>query len=149
MCIRDSNIRHQDFYPLINPRAHNISKGTGQKLILNREFYRAYGDFIKLLMQKPNWDLPDKMTLTYYLILQDRVAEALKVFGHINGEKEVEKEGVLRLQYDYMTCLLYTSDAADDTPCVDLGGRRIIKKKTLTQDDSIVIESGKTIKCKM
>eukprot|EP00831_Metopus_contortus_P053509 TRINITY_DN44968_c0_g1_i2.p3 TRINITY_DN44968_c0_g1~~TRINITY_DN44968_c0_g1_i2.p3 ORF type:complete len:162 (+),score=17.37 TRINITY_DN44968_c0_g1_i2:234-719(+) len=27
-------------------------------------------------------------------------------------------------------CLLYTSDAADDTPCVDLGGRRIIKKKT-------------------
>ena len=26
-------------------------------------------------------------------------------------------------------CLLYTSDAADDTPCVDLGGRRIIKGK--------------------
>ena len=28
------------------------------------------------------------------------------------------------------TCLLYTSDAADDLLCVDLGGRRIIKKKT-------------------
>ena len=28
-----------------------------------------------------------------------------------------------------MTCLLYTSDAADDLLCVDLGGRRIIKKK--------------------
>src|SRR5450756_2672117 len=27
-------------------------------------------------------------------------------------------------------CLLYTSDAADDLLCVDLGGRRIIKKKT-------------------
>eukprot|EP00825_Cyclidium_porcatum_P036657 TRINITY_DN3919_c0_g1_i3.p2 TRINITY_DN3919_c0_g1~~TRINITY_DN3919_c0_g1_i3.p2 ORF type:complete len:148 (-),score=37.06 TRINITY_DN3919_c0_g1_i3:40-483(-) len=27
------------------------------------------------------------------------------------------------------TCLLYTSDAADDMQCVDLGGRRIIKKK--------------------
>ena len=25
-------------------------------------------------------------------------------------------------------CLLYTSDAADETYCVDLGGRRIIKK---------------------
>src|SRR5450756_2219765 len=25
------------------------------------------------------------------------------------------------------TCLLYTSDAADDLLCVDLGGRRIIK----------------------
>ena len=28
-------------------------------------------------------------------------------------------------------CLLYTSDAADDLLCVDLGGRRIIKKKTI------------------
>ena len=27
-------------------------------------------------------------------------------------------------------CLLYTSDAADDLLCVDLGGRRTIKKKT-------------------
>eukprot|EP00657_Telonema_sp_P-1_P011736 TRINITY_DN7211_c0_g1_i1.p1 TRINITY_DN7211_c0_g1~~TRINITY_DN7211_c0_g1_i1.p1 ORF type:complete len:121 (+),score=46.00 TRINITY_DN7211_c0_g1_i1:134-496(+) len=26
-------------------------------------------------------------------------------------------------------CLLYTSDAADDLLCVDLGGRRIIKKQ--------------------
>ncbi|WDT36819.1 hypothetical protein PVA38_11370 [Streptococcus pneumoniae D39] len=27
------------------------------------------------------------------------------------------------------TCLLYTSDAADEARSVDLGGRRIIKKK--------------------
>ena len=27
-----------------------------------------------------------------------------------------------------LLCLLYTSDAADDMQCVDLGGRRIIKK---------------------
>ena len=29
----------------------------------------------------------------------------------------------------YDGCLLYTSDAADDLLCVDLGGRRTIKKK--------------------
>ena len=29
-------------------------------------------------------------------------------------------------------CLLYTSDAADDLLCVDLGGRRLIKKKKPT-----------------
>ena len=29
-------------------------------------------------------------------------------------------------------CLLYTSDAADDLLCVDLGGRRIIKQKTIS-----------------
>ena len=31
--------------------------------------------------------------------------------------------------YNEESCLLYTSDAADDLLCVDLGGRRIIKKK--------------------
>ena len=29
----------------------------------------------------------------------------------------------------FYTCLLYTSDAADERSSVDLGGRRIIKKK--------------------
>ena len=38
-------------------------------------------------------------------------------------------------QYKYyfrypLCCLLYTSDAADERSSVDLGGRRIIKKKT-------------------
>ena len=31
---------------------------------------------------------------------------------------------------NYNACLLYTSDAADERSSVDLGGRRIIKKKT-------------------
>ena len=30
---------------------------------------------------------------------------------------------------EIQTCLLYTSDAADEEDSVDLGGRRIIKKK--------------------
>ena len=30
----------------------------------------------------------------------------------------------------FWDCLLYTSDAADERSSVDLGGRRIIKKKT-------------------
>ena len=29
-----------------------------------------------------------------------------------------------------LCCLLYTSDAADERSCVDLGGRRFLKKKT-------------------
>ena len=34
----------------------------------------------------------------------------------------------------FNACLLYTSDAADDLLCVDLGGRRIINKKTYVSD---------------
>ena len=32
----------------------------------------------------------------------------------------------------FLTCLLYTSDAADDLLCVDLGGRRIIKNRVMS-----------------
>ena len=35
---------------------------------------------------------------------------------------------------DGKNCLLYTSDAADERSSVDLGGRRIIKKKKDSQD---------------
>ena len=34
-------------------------------------------------------------------------------------------------RYLYHTCLLYTSDAADERSSVDLGGRRILKKKKI------------------
>ena len=44
--------------------------------------------------------------------------------GHEDG---VTREDLVHL---LVHCLLYTSDAADERSSVDLGGRRIIKKKT-------------------
>jgi len=41
----------------------------------------------------------------------------------IEDPRITEIDGVFYIMYT--ACLLYTSDAADDTPCVDLGGRRI------------------------
>ena len=35
----------------------------------------------------------------------------------------------------FRPCLLYTSDAADERSSVDLGGRRIIKKKNKKQTE--------------
>ena len=42
-------------------------------------------------------------------------------------------------------CLLYTSDAADERSSVDLGGRRIIKKKT-TQNKCVEENDVRVIK---
>ena len=39
----------------------------------------------------------------------------------------------------HRTCLLYTSDAADERSSVDLGGRRIIKKKNHEDDSSSLL----------
>src|SRR5665213_4547567 len=49
---------------------------------------------------------------------------------------EVLREGAAEFRNPVMlySCLLYTSDAADDLLCVDLGGRRIIKKKKQTNE---------------
>ena len=59
---------------------------------------------------KRTWPLGDlSMLLLLALVLRLLTAWALRQPGY--------------------TCLLYTSDAADDLLCVDLGGRRIIKKK--------------------
>ena len=54
-----------------------------------------------------------------------------RLFGH--GRQERERRIGQLLSATGLTpfaCLLYTSDAADDLLCVDLGGRRIINKKT-------------------
>ena len=52
------------------------------------------------------------------------------MMGH---EGKITKETVdeLATVHGLDICLLYTSDAADDLLCVDLGGRRIIKQTRL------------------
>ena len=41
----------------------------------------------------------------------------------------IEDDAVHLVVLHHEVCLLYTSDAADERSSVDLGGRRIIKKK--------------------
>eukprot|EP00825_Cyclidium_porcatum_P043893 TRINITY_DN6330_c0_g1_i4.p1 TRINITY_DN6330_c0_g1~~TRINITY_DN6330_c0_g1_i4.p1 ORF type:complete len:247 (+),score=48.55 TRINITY_DN6330_c0_g1_i4:134-874(+) len=76
----------------------------------------------------------------YQLLCDKRKYPVTQEVGFVTL-KENEKQKVQELlyqlwQYKYVRkrskddiCLLYTSDAADDMQCVDLGGRRIIKKK--------------------
>src|SRR5450756_2919147 len=45
-------------------------------------------------------------------------------------------DGHVRFTIRSNICLLYTSDAADDLLCVDLGGRRIIKKQKQTKQQN-------------
>src|SRR5678815_3052302 len=47
----------------------------------------------------------------------------------INGKLSFANNKDLELTTEWIICLLYTSDAADERSSVDLGGRRIIKKK--------------------
>src|SRR5450756_1890649 len=63
----------------------------------------------------------DQLTETAGPFWVRRFYETLRGLGDTEGGNLVVER--------YSACLLYTSDAADDLLCVDLGGRRIIKKK--------------------
>ena len=65
------------------------------------------------------------------MCIRDRRTELEDRFGEMPDEVEHLLALIqLRIRSERLgICLLYTSDAADDLLCVDLGGRRIIKKK--------------------
>ena len=44
-------------------------------------------------------------------------------------EFELDSTAAISLRAQFISCLLYTSDAADEEDSVDLGGRRDITKK--------------------
>ena len=50
---------------------------------------------------------------------------------HSFGVKDNATKFAQKLTEAGYACLLYTSDAADERSSVDLGGRRIIKKKNI------------------
>ena len=71
------------------------------------------------------------------LVRSRGLGDVYKRQGHRVEAGEVISEGVggghghgsrleTAVEVQFRTCLLYTSDAADDLLCVDLGGRRII-----------------------
>ena len=69
------------------------------------------------------------------MCIRDRSYAAFKLefdnpTGTLDSENVLTVAGALA---QLQNCLLYTSDAADDLLCVDLGGRRIIKKKKNTR----------------
>ena len=61
---------------------------------------------------------------------RDIVVREHHALGPSGGAAGVDDGGeVAALHPGLITCLLYTSDAADERSSVDLGGRRIIQKK--------------------
>ena len=60
--------------------------------------------------------------------------ENIRYIYHSNRKVSLSKNvGINSACGKYIACLLYTSDAADERSSVDLGGRRIIKKKNNTE----------------
>ena len=75
------------------------------------------------------------------LVLEEGMTFTIEPGIYLEGIGGVRIEDDILVTKDgcrtFTSCLLYTSDAADDMQCVDLGGRRIIKKKFFQAEDGI------------
>ena len=72
-------------------------------------------------------------------------AELAGLNGNLKKALALYDEAISLAVAHHMPCLLYTSDAADERSSVDLGGRRIIKKK---KNNTSVTELRPQIKSK-
>lgn len=95
---------HLEYKPLLNARAHSLGQ---RRQIVNACLSEQYHRFLKLLSYRTRLSDDDQLAVTYYLLLQDRIEEALAFFAGVNADKIAT-----RLQYDY--CAAYLDLFSDE-----------------------------------
>jgi hypothetical protein len=90
--------QQMDYRPLVNARSHQLGK---HRRILNDRLFAQYHRLMTVLSYRHRLDEDDLMSVTYYLLLQDRFDEALKFFARVEPAKLQT-----RLQYDYFAAYL-------------------------------------------
>lgn len=96
---------HLEYKPLVNARTHTLGQ---RRQIVNNRLNEQFHRFLKMLSYKKQLDDADLLAVTYYLLLQDRIDEAVESFSKINAAKLATK-----MQYDY--CAAYLAMFAEDT----------------------------------
>ncbi|MBK8979446.1 MAG: hypothetical protein IPM29_26400 [Planctomycetes bacterium] len=87
-----------DYSPLFNARAHRFGD---HRQILNGSLAGQYLRLLDILVHRPRLDSEDWLTTTYYLLLQDRIEDALAAFRKVEP-----RELPSQIQYDYMRAYL-------------------------------------------
>jgi hypothetical protein len=95
---------HLEYKPLVNARAHSLGH---RRQIVNGRFDEQYHRFLKLLSYHAQLNDDDKLAVTYYLLLQDRIDESLATFAQVKPDAVAT-----RLQYDY--CAAYLDLFSDE-----------------------------------
>ena len=98
--------QHLELDPLVHARAHRLGS---QHVIGNADLAAQYGQLMDILGYHPRLDSDDWLAVTYYMLLQDRIADALDAAAKI-----IPAELESRLQYDYLQAYLcfFTGDTA-------------------------------------
>ncbi|WP_145391730.1 hypothetical protein [Stieleria neptunia] len=92
--IEQAAYEHLEYAPLVRARIHRLGEVDE---ILNPTFLRHYQQFVRRLGFQAEIASTEKLPLTYYLLLQNRIEEATQFFGTLNREQVPSQ-----LQHDYL-----------------------------------------------
>ena len=104
-------MKHLDYFPMVNARIHQL--GDSAQWSLNKTFQDTYVRFLKAMIEAPSFKPDHKMNYVYYLLLQDRVQEAIAIFRTIDLSKAFT-DATLQIQYDYMNAYFDFFTGAED-----------------------------------
>ena len=90
--------QHLDYRPLVNARVHRLGQ---RREIVNDRLLQQYRSLLAILCYQRELSDDQLMAVTYYMLLQDRVEEALSFFLRVNPDRLPT-----RLQHDYLTAYL-------------------------------------------
>lgn len=94
---------HFDFRPLVLARFHALGDKTQ---ILNDAFRVQYDQVLEKITYQPNLAPMDRLNMVYYLLLQNRIDEAMAMFEKVDRVALAQKEPRAEMQIDYMDAYL-------------------------------------------
>ncbi len=100
--IRRHLYQHREYWPLVNARVYPLGR---KREILNQQFANQYHALLADLRYRNQLSDYDLLAVVYYLLLQDRIEEAMKFFVRIDDPTLVST-----IQYQYMKAYLAFSD---------------------------------------
>jgi hypothetical protein len=90
--------QHLEYKPLVNARTHALGR---RRQILNDRLHAQYHQLLAYLACRARLDHDDLMAVTCYMLLQDRIEEAVGFLARVNVEQLST-----RMQYDYFRAYL-------------------------------------------
>ncbi len=98
---------HLEYAPLIRARVHPLRE---QPEIFNGKFYQQYHSLMRILAFQQQPSTEQQLALSYYLLIQNRVKEAIEAF-----EATKPADTVMKLQRDYLAAYLALHRSDPDT----------------------------------
>ncbi|MGI9469920.1 MAG: hypothetical protein ACR2NZ_00210 [Rubripirellula sp.] len=96
--IERRSLEFLEYAPLVRARIHRLGEDNE---ILNPTFHGQYERFARVLGYASQIGPEDRLALTYYLLIQNRISEAIESFAKVDRSQVDTK-----LQYDYLSAYL-------------------------------------------